>query len=250
MLVREHSSHCSRTVSVLSASTVSLFWLVCRRACPGNIAAPYVQGWSYLLGQPFSSCLVLKFARQRGEGQKRGGIQISKQSTQNRWPKKYYQPCIVLQRGEGEKKEGVQISKQSMFDPRNTLSPVRLGGEHRTKYFVRMLHPTGGTGYLLTEHWLRMQQCGYFDPNLMSRRYLRHTTHIISVPLHPHMVPPHKKCREDKTSNEELWRILNGATLAVPNCLSSGRKIIFPRTVIRWQYAGLFEKVSLHELAN
>ena len=31
----------------------------------------------------FSACFVLKFALQRGEGKKREGVQISKQSTQN-----------------------------------------------------------------------------------------------------------------------------------------------------------------------
>ena len=42
-----------------------------------------VQGSSYLLGQRFRACFVLKFALQRGEGEKRDGVQISKQSTQN-----------------------------------------------------------------------------------------------------------------------------------------------------------------------
>ena len=41
------------------------------------------------------SVYVLKFALQRGEGEKREGMQISKQSTQNLWPKKYLEPCTL-----------------------------------------------------------------------------------------------------------------------------------------------------------
>ena len=58
-----------------------------------------VQGWSYLLGQWFSACFVLKFANQREEGERREWVHISKQSTQNLWPKKYLQPfkyCTVF----------------------------------------------------------------------------------------------------------------------------------------------------------
>ena len=73
-----------------------------------------IQWSSYLLVQRiFCACFVLKFALQRGEGERREGVQISKQSTQSLRPKKNLQPCIALQRGEGEKREGVQISKQS-----------------------------------------------------------------------------------------------------------------------------------------
>ena len=42
-----------------------------------------LQGSSYLLGQRFSAYFVLKVAPQRGEGEKREGVQISKNSTQN-----------------------------------------------------------------------------------------------------------------------------------------------------------------------
>ena len=41
-----------------------------------------VQGSRYLLGQRFSVCFVLKLAPQRGKGEKREGVQISKQTTQ------------------------------------------------------------------------------------------------------------------------------------------------------------------------
>ena len=37
----------------------------------------------FLLGQRFSASFVLKFALKRGEGEKRAGEQISKQSTEN-----------------------------------------------------------------------------------------------------------------------------------------------------------------------
>ena len=40
----------------------------------------------------FCVSFVLKFALQRGEGEKRESVQILKQSTQNPWPKKYLQP--------------------------------------------------------------------------------------------------------------------------------------------------------------
>ena len=40
-----------------------------------------LQGSSYLLGQRFCACFVLKLALQRGEGEKREGVQISKQRT-------------------------------------------------------------------------------------------------------------------------------------------------------------------------
>ena len=40
-----------------------------------------LQGWS-LLGHRFSACFILKFALQRGEGEKREGVKISKRSTQ------------------------------------------------------------------------------------------------------------------------------------------------------------------------
>ena len=49
---------------------------------PDSVAAN-VQGSSYFLGQRFSACFVLKFALQREEGEKREGVQISKQSTRN-----------------------------------------------------------------------------------------------------------------------------------------------------------------------
>ena len=42
----------------------------------------HVQG-SSSLGQRFCACFVLKFALQRGEGEKRGGVQSSKQTTLN-----------------------------------------------------------------------------------------------------------------------------------------------------------------------
>ena len=35
------------------------------------------------MGERFSACFVLKFVLQRGDGEKREGMQISKQSTQN-----------------------------------------------------------------------------------------------------------------------------------------------------------------------
>ena len=42
------------------------------------------RGRRYLLGQRFSACFVLKLVvPQRGEGEKREGVQISEQSTQN-----------------------------------------------------------------------------------------------------------------------------------------------------------------------
>ena len=42
-----------------------------------------VQGARNLWGQRFSAYFVLKVAPQRGEGEKREGVQISKNSTQN-----------------------------------------------------------------------------------------------------------------------------------------------------------------------
>ena len=42
-----------------------------------------LQGWSNLFGQRFGACFVFKFALQRGEGEKREGVQISKRSTHN-----------------------------------------------------------------------------------------------------------------------------------------------------------------------
>ena len=38
------------------------------------------------MGKRFSACVVLKFVLQRREGEKREGVQISKQSTQNLGP--------------------------------------------------------------------------------------------------------------------------------------------------------------------
>ena len=38
----------------------------------------YIQGLRYLLGQRFSASFVLKLASQRGEGEKREGVQILK----------------------------------------------------------------------------------------------------------------------------------------------------------------------------
>ena len=40
-----------------------------------------VQGSSYLLGQRYCACFVLKIALRRGEGEKSEGVQINKQST-------------------------------------------------------------------------------------------------------------------------------------------------------------------------
>ena len=42
-----------------------------------------VKGWNYLFCQRFSVCFVLKIAPQRREGEKKEGVQISKQTTQN-----------------------------------------------------------------------------------------------------------------------------------------------------------------------
>ena len=52
-----------------------------------GVVIPWVKG----------SYLVLKFALQRVEGEKREGVKISKQGTQNRCPKKYLQPCTGVQ---------------------------------------------------------------------------------------------------------------------------------------------------------
>ena len=43
----------------------------------------YIQMWRHLLCYRFSVCFALKFAPQRGDGKKREGVKISKQSTQN-----------------------------------------------------------------------------------------------------------------------------------------------------------------------
>ena len=43
----------------------------------------------------FSACFVLKLAPHKGEGVKREGVGISKQSTQNLWPKKFIDPCTL-----------------------------------------------------------------------------------------------------------------------------------------------------------
>ena len=51
-------------------------------------------GSNTVVGQRFCACFVLKFALQRGEGEKRG-VKISKQGTQNLRPRKYLEPCMV-----------------------------------------------------------------------------------------------------------------------------------------------------------
>ena len=43
----------------------------------------HVQRGSYVLGQRFGACFVMIFALQRGEGEKREGVQFSKQIVQN-----------------------------------------------------------------------------------------------------------------------------------------------------------------------
>ena len=43
--------------------------------------------------QRFSDCLVLEIAQRRGEGEKREGVQNSKQSTQNLWHDSYLAQC-------------------------------------------------------------------------------------------------------------------------------------------------------------
>ena len=53
-----------------------------------------IQGSRYLLGERFIACFDLKLASQRGQGEKREGLQISEQSSQNLLPKKYLDPCI------------------------------------------------------------------------------------------------------------------------------------------------------------
>ena len=42
-----------------------------------------------------SACFVLNVAPQRGEGEKREGVQISKNSSHNLWHHKFLAPCIV-----------------------------------------------------------------------------------------------------------------------------------------------------------
>ena len=55
-----------------------------------------LQGARYLWCQRFSACFVLKNALQRGEGQKREGVKISKQSALNLWHHKFLPPSIWL----------------------------------------------------------------------------------------------------------------------------------------------------------
>ena len=50
-----------------------------------------------LFGQRFCACFVLKYAHQRGEGEKREGVLISKQRPQNLWPKKYLNRCTLIE---------------------------------------------------------------------------------------------------------------------------------------------------------
>ena len=49
----------------------------------GRIRSDDLQGARNLWGQRFSAYFILKVAPQRGEGEKREGVQISKNSTQN-----------------------------------------------------------------------------------------------------------------------------------------------------------------------
>ena len=49
----------------------------------------------YRGGVFIGSKVLCKFELQREKGEKREGMQISKQITQNLWPKKYLQPCAV-----------------------------------------------------------------------------------------------------------------------------------------------------------
>ena len=55
----------------------------------GNI----IQGARKRWCQRFSACMALKVAPQRGEGEKREGLQISKNSTQNLWHHLFLAPC-------------------------------------------------------------------------------------------------------------------------------------------------------------
>ena len=69
------ATECSKdTATILTVWSDSIITLYC------------VQGTRYLWWQWFSACFVLKFAVQRGEGEKREGVQITKQSTQNLSP--------------------------------------------------------------------------------------------------------------------------------------------------------------------
>ena len=52
-------------------------------AVVGKLEKLSLQGASYLWCQRFSACFGVKIAPKRGEGEKREGVQISKNSTQN-----------------------------------------------------------------------------------------------------------------------------------------------------------------------
>ena len=96
---QKNTTACARAVSISLCSSdgstllshenlVPCKWVDFARRCYN------LQGSSYLLGQRLRACFILKFALQSGEGEKREGMPISKQSAQNIWPKKYIEPWI------------------------------------------------------------------------------------------------------------------------------------------------------------